>query len=132
MLFSTGNNVIDIDILNTKELYYGRLGVWQRCQCPVCSNFDENIQRFDENKFRFFKELGISPDKCYDLWAYEPGKSEGTQRYILSYPVVCKCINYTPGEEEWFCLEEGLSVSIVLDEDGDRLVLDWELKWTHK
>ena len=95
MLFSTGNNVIDIDILNTKELYYGRLGVWQRCQCPVCSNFDENIQRFDENKLRFFKELGISPDKCYDLWAYEPGKSEGTQRYILSYPVVCKCINYT-------------------------------------
>lgn len=132
MLFSTGGNVIDIDVVRTKELYYESLYIWQRCHCPVCRNFDENIQSLGDKKLRFLKELGIEPNKCYDLWPYEPGDNDGTQKYILMYPVICRTVQYDISSEEWYTLENGLSIAIIINSEGAFLKLDWELKWMHR
>lgn len=132
MLFSTGHNVIDVDVVKTKELYFGSFSIRQRCQCPVCRNFDESLQSLDADELSFLRELGISPDKCDELWAYEPGSKLGTQRYVVTYPVVGKVIQKSFDTEEWYPFDNGRSVSIVLKDDAVFLKLELELKWSHR
>lgn len=132
MLFSTGNNVIDIDIAATKGVYSTMLYSRQRCQCPVCRNFDEMLNAMEDQSFAFLEELGVTVGKCSELWAYEPGEREGTQRYRLLYPVVCKLVRYLADAEEWFNVKKGLSIAIVSEGKDVHLMLDWELGWTHK
>lgn len=132
MLFSTGTNVIDVDVAKTKELYFDALYIWQRCQCPVCRNFDESMQCFDKDSFSFLKELGIIPEKCEELWAYEPGCKKGTQKYAVTYPVVCKVVQYDPDNVESYTFDGGVSVSIIVKDFSVFLKLDLELEWKHK
>lgn len=132
MLFSTGNNVIDIDIAATNGAYSTGQYTRQRCQCPVCRNFDEQISAMDRSSLAFLEELGVVAAKCPDLWAYEPGERAGSQKHYLLYPVKCKVVKYDPNGEEWLSIRQGLSVAIKVEGKAVSLLLDWELAWTHK
>jgi len=132
MLFSTGNNVIDINIAATKGVYSTMLYTRQRCQCPVCRNFDERLCAMDNHSLAFLEELGVTVGKCTELWPYEPGDREGMQKYCLLYPVVCMVVQYSDEAVEWLNVDEGLSIAITKEGKNVYLMLDWELEWTHK
>lgn len=132
MFFSTGNNVVDIDVVMTKEIYYSALSVLQRCHCPVCRNFAEVVGNIDVNELRFLTELGISPEKCTDVWPYAPGEKEGYQRYYLKYPLYCRLVSYDSEKAEWYKVSKDVSLSISKEKNGVYLLLDWELEWKHK
>ena len=132
MLFSTGSNVIDIDIAQTRGFYSMFPYVWQRCQCPVCRNFEERIMGIDKRNLAFLEELGVTASKCPDLWPYEPGGRKGTQKYYLQYPVVCNVVKYSADKLEWLNIENGFDIAIVTEDKTTYLLLDWELEWTHK
>ncbi len=132
MFFSTGNNVVDVDVIMTGELYYSALSVLQRCNCPVCRNFTEALEALDKKKLRFLTELGISPEKCTEIWPYSPSEKEGYQKHYLKYPLYCSIISYDGENEEWYKVSDSVSLAISKEKNGVYLLVDWDLEWKHK
>ncbi|MBR6594383.1 MAG: hypothetical protein IKK83_04300 [Clostridia bacterium] len=133
MVYMLGANVFDIDIIATKAYYDDAASDIRYCSCPSCRNFCERQRRISYTKERFFKSLGIHPEKASVVWAHGPGEEELSQRYMCLYPIVASAEVYTDVadqyEADFSLIEKDFSAAFFVKDGKPYIVVNWTLPW---
>ncbi len=108
MIFTFGNNKLDIDVQKTREYYAQTNYDGEGCTCDGCRNFAKAIEIFPKAVHDFFEELGLDIRKEAEIMVY---CSENEGKSLLYGGFYHLCGELLSDNDMWIPLEGNTEIS---------------------